>query len=151
MNDNVYARLKRHDKGAGRPEYRLPILVPGALLVAMGLLIFGWAGQNISHWLVPNIGSFIFCAACMLCTSGVNTYTIDTYTQYAASAITALNVLRNITAILFPLFAPYLYKRLGFGLGSSILAGGWGVTSALIIGFIWSYGEKLRTEYKFSN
>src|SRR5262245_54866171 len=110
-------KLKDRNDGVGKPEYRVPLLVPGALLVTVGLLIYGWAGEFRTHWIIPNGGSFIFCTACMLCTSCINTYTIDAYTQYAASAISALNVLRNTTAILFPLFAPYMFHRLGYGVG----------------------------------
>ena len=142
--------MKRRNADVGKPEYRVPILVPGAVLVIIGLLLYGWAGESMTHWIVPNIGSCIFCTACMLCTSGVNTYTIDTYAQYAASAISALNILRNVTAVLFPLFAPYVFQRLGFGVAFSILAGVWTIVSLSIIGIMWLCGERLRTKYLVS-
>lgn len=85
----------------------------------------------------------------MLCTSGINTYTIEAYTQYAASAISALNVLRNVAAIVFPLFAPYLFHRLGFGLGCTILAGTWAGLGSIILVILWKYGERIRERWKF--
>jgi hypothetical protein len=75
---------------------------------------------------------------------------IDTYTQHAASAISALNVLRNITAILFPLFAPYMFERLGYGVGFSILAGSWAVLGSVIIAVIWRCGERMRVRYPYT-
>lgn len=85
----------------------------------------------------------------MLCTSGVNTYAVDAYTQYAASALSALNVLRNITAIFFPLFAPYLFNGLGFGVGCTVLVGTWTITSALIIAMVLKYGERMRERSRY--
>ena len=86
----------------------------------------------------------------MLCTSGTNTYTIDAYTQYAASAISALNVLRNINAILFPLFAPHMFKKLGFGVGFSILGGSWALLSSLVILVVWKCGERIRARFPYT-
>jgi hypothetical protein len=142
-------RLKARNGGIGKPEFRLPILIPGAFFVTVGLLIYGWTGNANLHWIAPNIGSFIYCMACMLCTSGINTYMIDAYTQYAASAISALNVLRNTTAIVFPLFAPYMFHRLGFGLGCTVLAGSWAVVSSAILVILWVWGEQMRERWKY--
>ena len=40
---------------------------------------------------------------------------IDSYTRYAPSGIAAAVVLRSITSLAFPLFAPAVYHRLGYG------------------------------------
>ena len=39
-----------------QPEYRLPIMIPGAPIVAIGLFIYGWTSQNQVHWIAPEIG-----------------------------------------------------------------------------------------------
>lgn len=138
INDHLYMRLTERNAGTGKPEFRIPILVPGAFFVTVGLFIYGWTGKFDIHWIVPNIGSFIFCLACMLCTSGIKTYTIDAYKQYAASTMSALNVLRNMTAIVFSLFAPYMFDRLGFGLGCTVLAGSWALISSALLMILWT-------------
>lgn len=149
VNDHVYIKLKARNGDEGKPEYRIPILVPGALFVTVGLLMYGWTGEMRVHWILPNLGSLLFCMSCMLCTSGVNTYAIDTFTQYAASALSALNVLRNITAIVFPLFAPSMFKNLGFGLGCTILASCWAALSFTVIAILWKHGERIREYRKY--
>lgn len=41
------------------PEYRVPLMLPGALLTPIGLLIYGWSAQAKTHWIGPNIGKTI--------------------------------------------------------------------------------------------
>jgi hypothetical protein len=49
-------------------------------------------------------------------------YVIDAFTLHAASALAAVAFLRSICGFGFPLFAPAMYKSLGYGTGDSILA-----------------------------
>lgn len=39
------------------PEQRLPIMIPGALFVPIGLFIYGWTAQYHVFWIVPIIGT----------------------------------------------------------------------------------------------
>jgi hypothetical protein len=50
------------------------------------------------------------------------TYVIDAFTLHAASGIAATAFLRSLCAFVFPLFAPAMYKALGFGWGNTVLA-----------------------------
>ncbi len=57
--DQVHGYLsKKH--GGGRPEYRLPALIVGALFMPVGLFIYGWTAEKQVHYVVPMIGSGIF-------------------------------------------------------------------------------------------
>lgn len=71
---------------------------------------------------MPNIGAAIFAAGTMACLQGTQTYTVDSYPTYATSALAACALLRSLADFLFPLFAPGLYRRLGFGWRTSVLA-----------------------------
>jgi hypothetical protein len=42
VQDKIYASLKRRYPGPGRPEYRVPMMLPAAFLIPSGLLIYGW-------------------------------------------------------------------------------------------------------------
>ena len=56
LNDTIYKLLKeRNSKAVGRPEFRLPLLIPGAILVW-----YGWSAQKHLPWIMPNIGLAIF-------------------------------------------------------------------------------------------
>ncbi|KAK6597764.1 major facilitator superfamily transporter [Botrytis cinerea] len=121
LNNSIYKRLKG-DKPTGVPEYRVALMLPGSILLPIGLFIYGWTGQYHTHWIAPNVGIAIFCAGAIMCIQSIQTYTIDAYSRYAASAISTLNALRSLTGFTFLLFAPAMYERLGHGWGNSLLA-----------------------------
>ena len=81
----------------------------------------------------------------------VITYIVDSYPLYAASANAAASVLRNFTALLFPLFAPGMYAKLGYGWGNTVLAG-----VAVVIGiplpvYLWYFGARLRERSRWAS
>ncbi|KAH8681311.1 major facilitator superfamily domain-containing protein [Xylariales sp. PMI_506] len=151
LQDRVYVALKRRNGGgAGRPEYRVPMMVPGAVLVPVGLLIYGWTAEYKVHWIAPNIGACVFAAGSVIGFQCVQTFLVDAYTRYAASAIGAATVLRSLAGFGFPLFASSLFDRLGLGWGCSLLA-----LVGVLIGWpspilLWFYGEKLRKKSPFA-
>ncbi|PON25566.1 major facilitator superfamily transporter [Trichoderma gamsii] len=153
LQDRIYAALKRRyvpDGGPGRPEFRVPMLIPGAILLPIGILIYSWTAEAHTHWIGPNIGAVVFGASIIIgfqCTQG---YIVDSYTRYAASAISAVTVLRSLAGFGFPLFAPAMYNKLGYGIGGTVLAAvaiGIGWPSPI---FLWFYGPKLRAMSKFA-
>lgn len=148
--DRIYRRLKEKNGGVGRPEFRMPSMVVGSAFVTVGLFWFGWSVQGRVHWIMPNIGIVIFSAGTISCLQSMQAYTVDTYTRFAASAMAAVAFLRSLAGFGFPLFAPYLYKALGYGWGASVLA-----FISLGIGFpapfiFWFFGARLREMSKYA-
>ncbi|KAJ5710316.1 hypothetical protein N7488_004472 [Penicillium malachiteum] len=144
LNDRTYRRLKARNNDIGKPEFRLPLLSITSICVPIGLFIFGWTAQTHQHWIAPNIGACIFSMGNMMTFQCMQTYVVDTYTRYAASAMAAVSVLRSLTAFGFPLFAPYMYNSLHYGWGNSVLAFiaiGIGIPAPI---FLWKFGERLR-------
>jgi len=143
--DKIYRKLKARDpRGQGKPEYRMPVVIPFSLFVPIGLLTYGWSAQAHTHWIVPNIGSFLFGIGTIAAFQCVTTYLVDTYARFAASAVAAVTILRSLAGFSFPLFAPAMYKALKFGWGNTVLA-----IAAIGIGIpvpilLWLFGEKLR-------
>jgi multidrug resistance protein len=148
--DKIYKNLKAKHGGVGRSEFRVPLMVPGSLLVPIGLFIYGWTAQEHTHWIGPNIGAAIFAAGNQMVFQCCQTYIVDAYTRYAASAIAATTVLRSLGGFAFPLFASAMYRGLGYGWGNSVLG-----FVGLAIGFpapilLWWYGETLRKKSQFA-
>ncbi|KAH1335533.1 hypothetical protein KXX35_006063 [Aspergillus fumigatus] len=144
LNDRIYRRLKARNNNIGRPEFRVPLLVVGAFLTPVGLFIYGWTAQFRRHWIAPNIGACLFGAGNIIAFQCIQTYMVDTYTRFAASALAAVAFLRCICGFAFPLFAPYMYNALHYGWGNSLLAFvsiGLGIPAPI---FLWKYGEILR-------
>ncbi|KAF5502372.1 Efflux pump rdc3 [Colletotrichum aenigma] len=106
------------------PEDRLAfiITVPGGLTFPAGLFIYGWCVEYRVHWIVPQIGTAITGFGSILIFTGIQTYLIDTFERYAASAVGANAVLRCLSGAFLPLSGLSMYHRLGWGWGNSLLA-----------------------------
>jgi MFS family permease len=168
LNDRIYRRLKARNGGVGKPEYRVPMMFGGSLFIPVGLFWYGWSAQAKIHWIMPNIGAAIFASGTIVCFQCMQTYIVDSYTRYAASGTAAAVVLRSLAGFgvschqfpsfivsyandfQFPLFAPYMYKSLGYGWGNSLLgfiALGLGIPAPFLF---WKYGEKLRARSQYA-
>ncbi|KAH8657884.1 putative MFS multidrug transporter [Xylariales sp. PMI_506] len=137
--DKIYKYLKAKNGDVGRPEFRIPTMLIGSPLVTIGLFWYGWASRNN-----------YFTAGSMICLAGMQTFIVDIYTRFAASAFAAAAIIRSLAGFGFPLFAPYLYNSLGYGWGTSVLAFlsiGLGWTAPVIF---WLFEENLRSRSKYA-
>jgi hypothetical protein len=166
--DKSYRKLKARNGGIGTPEMRLLIFAGPTILIPSGMLIYGWSLQYKVHWIVPDIGAFIFGAGVMCVTFVINAYILDVYTLYAASALAAINSVRSIFGFGFPLFASDMYDRLGQGelsllfiTKASLLTSfkGWGNSLLAFVVFLlggpgtmllYHYGPRLRARSTFA-
>lgn len=104
--DRVYIHFKNKNGGVGEPEFRLrklnasyqPIcpplicfgllsatMVPGTIIIPIGLLLAGWSAQERVHWIVTDIGLAFVGAGIILVFQAIQTYIVDAFTLYAAS------------------------------------------------------------------
>jgi multidrug resistance protein len=148
--DRIYRVLKKRNNGVGKPEFRVPLMVPGAFCVPVGLFWYGWSAEAKLHWIMPNIGVAIFGVGVITGFQCIQTYIVDAYTTFAASAVGSVAVLRSLAGFGFPLFAPYMYDKLHYGWGNSLLA-----FLAIALGWpapflLWKYGELLRKKSTFA-
>ncbi|RPD59300.1 MFS polyamine transporter [Lentinus tigrinus ALCF2SS1-7] len=139
LSDVIYKKLKERNGGVGEPEHRLRLLVAG------------WGAQERTHWIVPDIGFALIGGGMVLSFQGMMMYIVEAFTMYAASALAAVSFLRSIAAFGFPLFAPAMYNRLGYGVANTILA-----AIAFVIGVpailgLYTYGKKIRGMSKHAN
>ncbi|KAJ5678909.1 hypothetical protein N7462_007153, partial [Penicillium macrosclerotiorum] len=151
LMDCLYHRLKaRRRDGDHTPELRTPCIFPGALLGPIGLFLYGWAAQYRLHWAIVDIGVFITMLGMQITGMPLQAYVMEAFPEHTGSAGAASQFLRSMTAFLFPLFAPHMYRVLGYGWGNSTIA-----FIGLFVGLpaplvIWVYGEKLRARAKTS-
>ncbi|OTB19064.1 hypothetical protein K445DRAFT_305372 [Daldinia sp. EC12] len=144
MMDRLWTYLKARAGNNTAPEYRVPLMIPGAILIPFGLLIYGWTAEKHFPWTVPDVGIAILGCGIINNTQSMQAYVMDSYRQYVASASAASQFLRSIAGFAFPIFAPAMYQKLGYGWGNSVLA-----LTFIIIGWpapflLWTYGAKLR-------
>ncbi|KAI1271604.1 cycloheximide resistance protein [Xylaria sp. FL0933] len=138
------------EKKGMKPEYRLPLLPIGAVCIPVGLFIYGWTAQYKVHWIVPIIGTGFTGIGNILIFFSIQTYLVDAFTIYAASALASNTIIRSIAGGVLPLAGLRLYERLGYGWGNSLLA--FIAIVFLPVSFILlKYGEGLRTKYPIKN
>jgi MFS family permease len=97
-SDKVLKHMTEKNGGKGKPEYRLPPLIWGSPFIPAGLFIYGWTAQYSSsiHWAVPLFGTLLVGIGMIAAFMAVNTYLIDAFTMYAASAMAAITILRSV-------------------------------------------------------
>lgn len=57
--DRLAAEAEGREPGGMKPEYRLPPLKYGGLLLPVGLFIYGWTAEYEVHWIAPIIGTAV--------------------------------------------------------------------------------------------
>lgn len=133
-----------------KPEYRLPMMIPGSALIPIGLFIYGWTAHFKVHWIVPILSTVLIGIgnlAVFMCTS---TYLVDAFTVYAASALAANAVIRSVMGALLPLAGQKMYNTLGLGWGNSLL----GFVAVVFFPISWAlckWGEVLRKRFELKN
>ncbi|GJD04465.1 major facilitator superfamily transporter [Colletotrichum higginsianum] len=106
------------------PEARLSpvIAMPCAVVLPVGLFIYGWTAEKGVHFIVPMLGVVVFSIGLMGVMTCIQNYLLDSYPLYAASVTAALAVLRSLSGALLPLGGLEMYNALGLGWGNSLLA-----------------------------
>lgn len=145
LMDTLYRYMRaRSSTNEHVPEHRFPLTVIGASLVPLGLIIYGWTAHFHVPWIAVDIGMFIAMFGMQIGGLPMQAYVIDTYGEHTSSALAAMQFLRSLTAFLFPLFTPAMYRALGYGWGNTLLA-----FASVFLGFsapliLWTYGARLR-------
>ena len=149
MSDKII-KAKKASNITVKPEDRLPfiIVLPACLSIPSGLIIYGWAVDKHIHWILPQIGTALIGAGMISILMCIQTYLVDAFTIYAASAIAASAVLRSLLGALLPLSGLDLYNAIGLGWGNTLL----GLVAFALAPIPWLlaiYGENIRTNPKW--
>jgi MFS family permease len=147
LTDKLLARTSaRSPNRTPKPEDRLPPMLPAALCVPIGLLIYGWSAHYGIQWMVPIIGTTLVGLGLIGTFMPILMYLVDAFTIYAASATAANTVLRSLGGALLPLAGGPMYARLGLGWGNTLLALVAAVGCLLPWVFL-KYGERIRVRW----
>lgn len=79
----------------------------------------------------------------------MQTYIVDAFANYAASALAANNLIRSLAGGLIPLGGLDMYHTMGMGWGNTLLA-----FLSIVVGLVpltlYKYGEGWRSKYQYS-
>ncbi|KAF2264518.1 MFS general substrate transporter [Lojkania enalia] len=145
-SDATIIRLTKRNNGVYEPEMRLPTCAFFGFLIPISFFWYGWATEKKAHWIVPIIGLLPFGFGMMGVFAPIQTYLIDSFPQYAASAIAGMTAIRCLFGAVLPLGAPSMYDVLGLGWGNSLL----GFVAVGMIPFpalIYKYGGYIRKKW----
>ena len=138
-----YLKKQREVHGEMKPEYRLPPMVLGGILIPAGLFLYGWTAQYHVFYIIPMIGTATLGFGFFVTTIPLSAYLVDAYKVHAASAIAATIVMRCIVGAVLPLAGPPLYANLGLAWGNSLL-GFMGLLFVPVPMLFMYYGERIR-------
>lgn len=149
-NDKIYQKLSARNGGVGSPDFRLPTMLVGAVLIPAAMFWYGWSAENNLHWIMPDIGGAIFYAGFLMGVINVHMYVIDYYGSNSASAMAAVSLVQSLFGGLFPLYGGDLYVVMGWGWGNSLIGFvslGLGIPS---IALLWRFGAHMRSRSTYA-
>lgn len=77
----------------------------------------------------------------------IQTYMVDSFPQYAASAMAAMTCVRMLFGAVLPLAGPSMYRTLGLGWGNSLL-GFVAIGMIPVPALIFKFGTQLRKRFQ---
>jgi multidrug resistance protein len=148
-NQVYYHKAVAKNNGKAVPEARLPPMMIGSVLFAGGLFWFGWTSSPKYHWILPTFAlGFVGAGFSCIFQQCINVL-VDSYSVYAASAVSANTILRSVLAAGLPFAVTPMYTSLGVPVSFSILGALAGI--AIPVPFIFAkYGARLRARSSFS-
>ncbi|CZR62449.1 related to multidrug resistant protein [Phialocephala subalpina] len=146
ISDSTVVRMTKANNGVFEPEMRLPACIFFACWLPVTFFWYGWAADKAVHWIVPVLGLIPFGFGMMGIFIPIQTYTIDSFPQFAASGVAALTVSRSLFGAFLPLAGPSMYAKLGLGWGNSVLGFiAIGLIPAPLL--IYKFGERIRKNH----
>lgn len=151
IQDMLYLKsAKRNMERPGKPipEARLYFAVPGSLLFTVGMFWYGWSSFRNIHWIVPALGIACVGFGIYSIYLAVVNYLADAYEKYAASALSAASMGRNVFGAFLPLATPALYQNVNYRWASTLL-GFIGLVLSAVPVLLLVKGEAIRARSPF--
>ncbi|CCD45263.1 similar to MFS mdr transporter, partial sequence [Botrytis cinerea T4] len=133
--DWLYRRLSNKNNNHGRPEFRVPYSMDGAILMPIEISWHGWVAEVTGPWVLVDIGASVFTLGNMVFNQGILAHQLDEFGKYGVSENAASRVGSNIMGFILPISGPQLYDNLGFI---------WIVSGDPVCFVLYCWGERIR-------
>ncbi|KAG6864400.1 hypothetical protein C0991_009870 [Blastosporella zonata] len=118
--EKIYAKVTAD---GSFPEARLYPMMLGALTLPIALFIFAFTGAYAHvHWMGVCVSGTIFGFSMIFIYVSANSYIVDSFSNYAASAIAAKTLMRSCVGGTIPLFVTQMFHGMGFQYAGLLLA-----------------------------
>ncbi|QQK39811.1 MFS general substrate transporter [Penicillium digitatum] len=135
----------RQSNGLSEPEARLPALIPGLFLATMGLLTFGFCGENPSKvgWLGLQFGYGMLTFGVMQVPSIGFNYVIESYSAFSHDCLVMITCLRAIIGFAWTFFVGTWVESRGAAEPFGIFGMFMGIVGLLTVP-IYFWGKRIR-------
>ncbi|THV06107.1 MFS polyamine transporter [Dendrothele bispora CBS 962.96] len=145
IQERIYARVTVNGT---YPEARLYPMMLGAICLPSALMIFAFTGAySWVHWIGPCVAGYLFGFALIIIYISGNSYIVDSYSDYAASAIAAKTLVRSEIGAMVPLYINQMFHNMGFQYAGLLLALIGVVIAPIPFIFFW-WGGRIRARSK---
>ncbi|KAF5002330.1 hypothetical protein FDECE_10646 [Fusarium decemcellulare] len=103
------------------PEQRLMPALCGAVLVPVGIFLFGWASRDSVHWIVPTLGVCLTVGGFAVLLQTIFVYIGLAYPQYSASLFCGNGFVKQMVAYAGVIWSHPLYDAMGISKAMSLL------------------------------
>ncbi|KAK0623769.1 major facilitator superfamily domain-containing protein [Immersiella caudata] len=121
--DKIYIKMRDANKGVGLPEFRLPLVIIGAVCMPIVTAFYGWSAQLRLGVHCTLISSALMGSSMTLALVPLTAYIVDAFGLYAASATTGIIVTRCLMSTFLPLLTGPLVDWYGYGWAFTVFAG----------------------------
>ncbi|TEY67401.1 hypothetical protein BOTCAL_0127g00150 [Botryotinia calthae] len=141
--DWLYRRLSNKNNNHGRPEFRVPYSMGGAVLMPIGLFWYDRVAEVTGPSGLVDIGASVFTLGNIVFSQGLLAYQLDEFGKYGASANAASRVGSNVMEFILPNFGSQPYDNLGVG-WDNLLRFIWIVSGGPVCFGLYYWGERIR-------
>ncbi|KAL1408894.1 hypothetical protein Q8F55_005708 [Vanrija albida] len=115
---------KKHCEREGKqvPEARLYMMMFGCIFMPISLFIFAFTSYPGISWVGPCAAGVLFGFSMVVIYISANSYIVDSYSNFAASAVAAKTFMRSCFGASVPMWITICYKHLGFQYAGLMLA-----------------------------
>ena len=145
LMDFLYRRKTARGREA-KPEDRIMMTFPFQAGVPLCLFFYGWSAQRQLPWAVVDAAVVLLMGLMQAAGMPLVAYVVDVYAEHTSSAMAATQFVKSLTAFSFPLFAPYMYRSLGYGWGNSLIGFVWLFVALPAPMVLVRYGARLRAK-----
>lgn len=132
------------------PEAHLPPMMMGCLLLPVSLFIFAWTSYENVSWVGPMMSGVPFGSTMVLIYISANSYIIDSFPKYVASAVATKTFLWSMAGASVPMFVVQMYDGMNPHWASTLLA--LVSTGMMVIPFVFfKWGNRIRASSKHTN
>ncbi|KAK7618093.1 major facilitator superfamily domain-containing protein [Phyllosticta paracitricarpa] len=147
VSDRLYRRITLRYAPTTPRQSRLPLVPFAALLTPLALLLFALTAAARTPVPAPDVGVFFFGFGSVVAYLCLQTYIVEAFGIHAASAAAGASAVRNLAAVVVPLWGRgLLIGGMGWAKGGALMAGIGGILGLVAVGasvwFGWIKGVK---------